>query len=308
MDKLTFTCKILLDQRIVELRNENEQLRSENDYLNFKYFDTEYSIENLKTLMKNTSMCCCPLCIPDHDDYVFPPITTPNPCTLYSRMKKIFKQCGIKVTSSLSSHNRAASSHLICIGQYPLDYNKISDFGGLLKDHNPDAKNEKQKIIRMFKILQEVKADMDRIDTFEREYDLCPMETINDLISKANRKISQCTCIKCQCACRTNTSTAFTFMPCHFDIWLQAIAKECRIRISEDKSDNSGHIFYKCNRGLDGYLQIRKGFSVKVASRVARMTVTYSNLIGYEMKNRPSDLDAVRRFIEALRHAVGNPN
>ena len=68
LDKLALVSKILLDQRVVELRKENETLKEENESLRLALFWREYDQRKLVDLMQDVNRslpfrCMCVACL-----------------------------------------------------------------------------------------------------------------------------------------------------------------------------------------------------------------------------------------------------
>ena len=76
-------------------------------------------------------------------------------------------------------------------------------------------------------------------------------------------------------------------MPCHFDVWFYPIKKQCKIKIA----DKNAHFYYTKRTMDDG-----RPFAY----------LEYGELIGYNAKNRPEDLNAVLKFIKALKQFIAS--
>ena len=279
LDKIVFVSKLLVDQRLIELRQENERLKAEIEdrTLNPKPFREEYSIDKFHMYIFQMSLeCICSCC---HPQYIYN--YTPMNCRFIPYIEKIIGDCGIKFTSD---EIPAEDSHLIRHGS---DYKNVSEFGGLLNDANPNSIEERRKMLRFFKALEEVEKCNSEFEKFKQSNGIDIVDQLHRMIQTINNNFIECTCFNCNCMGPNHMpyKATVTFMPCHFDVWFYPIKKQCKIKIA----DKNAHFYYTKRTMDDG-----RPFAY----------LEYGELIGYNAKNRPEDLNAVLKFRNALQHFI----
>ena len=155
MDKLALVSKLLLDERVVELRNENERLRKEFEDFKLKFAVLIYDHGRLTYLMELVNLhdgCRCNRC-PQLDKENFQALPEVE-CKFFPWFETVLAKFGLKMQWTPDDGNWTTSDEVQIV--YNRD-EKCVWYSGPLRSSNPNEEEfneEYKKIIKLCEYLE----------------------------------------------------------------------------------------------------------------------------------------------------------
>jgi len=161
LDKVMFVSKLLLDQRLIELKKEHEKLKKQFEDYKFENFHSIYGFQKLTSLMKLANREPGPSCKCRYYPHLYSPRMPEEPlydCKFILWIEEIATQCGIKIRWG-QEDRQYTDNHITCFMRMA-NINFYGPVGYPWFDATKHEQiEERKKAIKFFDILHQMEDD-----------------------------------------------------------------------------------------------------------------------------------------------------